>query len=241
MDETKVRLTDCSEVSSRDIYMRLCACRDFEIKLQWERAVFLTAFLIACFSGYGAFALSVHQHGNGFLSGFVVKLIPVCISFVGVILSLFWILMAKGSKAWYEHYECAITAYSQLIGKQEELSPVSSKVLGHNWVELRDIKRKSMSDSIFKLKGGCYSVSKIVIAIGILSLLIWASLFLTHVVIFFAGPVSGWNRQFQWVVIGIGVGIGVVSICIFLVQTIKNPLTSDYLKKVAGLPEEGKK
>lgn len=172
-----VSLEDNSKVSLRDIYMRLCACRDFEIKLQWERAVFLTAFLIACFAGYGSFLLSVHQRGYGDLPHILVKGIPLAISLVGIILSLLWVLMAKGSKAWYEHYEQAIEAFAK------QNSHVDEWLMSHRWIEIDGIMNAGMSNLITNQKGGAYSVSKIVILIGQLSLIVWWVLFLLHAAI----------------------------------------------------------
>ena len=182
-------LEDGSKVSLKDIYMRLCACRDFEIKLQWERAVFLTAFLIACFAGYGSFLLSVHVHGYGCLSSLLVKCIPVVISFVGIVLSLLWILMAKGSKAWYEHYEQAIAAFA----KKHATTDVPEYVMAHRWYVMPEIFRSPMSNGILNFKGGAYSVSKIVIAIGICSLMIWGMLFLIHCGVAIFGSISKWE------------------------------------------------
>lgn len=43
------------ELVLRDLYEQYWRCRDFEIKNLWQRSVFLGAFLILCFTGYGAF------------------------------------------------------------------------------------------------------------------------------------------------------------------------------------------
>ena len=197
LPKKKVDVSDVSEVSLRDIYMRLCACRDFEIKLQWERAVFLTAFLIACFAGYGSFLLSVHQHGAGNFSSLVINGIFMTLTFVGVVLSLLWILMAKGSKAWYEHYEQAIAAFAI----NYPVANVSPDMLSHTWYKMPNIKRDSMSNWIVMPTGGECSVSKIVIAIGICSFVIWSSLFLIHLGVAFWGSVSGWDilKGWNWV------------------------------------------
>lgn len=184
----KVDVADVTTVSLRDMYMRLCACRDFEIKLQWERAVFLTAFLIACFAGYGSFLLSVHEHGYGSLSSLVIKCIPIVITFAGIVLSLLWILMAKGSKAWYEHYEQAISAFAKKYS-----GDVHEYMMSHRWCDMLEQNRNVMSDGVVNFKGGAYSVSKIVIAIGICSLMSWCSLFILHCAIAVWGPISMWR------------------------------------------------
>ena len=239
LPEKKVDVNDVSEVSPRDIYMRLCACRDFEIKLQWERAVFLTAFLIACYAGYGSFLLSVHQHGIGHLSTIVVKGIPLVITFVGIVLSLFWILMAKGSKAWYEHYEKAILAFA--INNPVDNANVTQDMMSHIWYKMKNIKRDSMSDFVLRLDGGTYSVSKIVIVIGVCSFAMWSILFLIHLGIVFGGPVSEWVIFKAWDLVKVGKILGFVIIAASVICGIPwgvcKWLGSGYLKDVKKLPE----
>ncbi len=241
LPEKKVDVNDVPKVSPRDIYMRLCACRDFEIKLQWERAVFLTAFLIACYAGYGSFLLSVHQHGCGAgnFSSLVINGIFITLTFVGVVLSLLWILMAKGSKAWYEHYEQAITAFARrysdgtAIGKDN----VPECMMAHRWYDMPDIERSAMSNGVFRLKGGAYSVSKIVIAIGICSLVIWGTLFLVHCGVAVSGPISKWCESCDWLkIVGVIALVIIVWLTLYLLTRI---LGSGYLRKVnVFLPEQ---
>ena len=228
----EVALEDNSKVSPRDIYMRLCACRDFEIKLQWERAVFLTAFLIACYAGYGSFLLSVHQHGYGCLSSLLVKCIPVVITFVGVVLSLLWIFMAKGSKAWYEHYEQAIAAFARQYSddKATGKDKVPEYMMAHRWYVMPDIKRNAMSNGIFNFRGGAYSVSKIVIAIGACSLLIWGVLFLVHCGVVIMGPISKWciNSLEHWVKVAAFLAMIVLAF-VFVHYFLTKRISSGYL------------
>ena len=233
--DKKVDVSDVSTVSLRDVYMRLCACRDFEIKLQWERAVFLTAFLIACFAGYGSFLLSVHQHGYGSLSHLLVKCIPIAITFVGIVLSLFWILMAKGSKAWYEHYEQSIAAFARKYAPID----VPDHMIAHRWLDMPDMSRDSMSYNIFKFNGGTYSVSKIVVAIGTCSMIVWSSLFFLHCGVAIFGPVSMWsifNISYPWK--SFALVILVVIVCVGVYYLIIRNLKSGYLKNVEILLPE---
>ncbi len=224
-------VSDVSKVSLRDIYMRLCACRDFEIKLQWERAVFLTAFLIACFAGYGSFLLSVHQHGcgTGNFSPLAINSIFILLTVVGIVLSLFWILMAKGSKAWYEHYEQAIAAFA----KNHATPDVPEYLMAHQWRDMPNIARNPMSDCIFDFKGGAYSVSKIVIAIGICSLVIWWVLFLIHNFIVVFGLVNKCSELSKvWKIsIFLTVVAGIVIVLILMKLLVKK-LASGYLGKM---------
>ena len=225
-----VSVEDNSKVSSRDIYMRLCACRDFEIKLQWERAVFLTAFLIACFAGYGSFLLSVHQYGCGIgnFSPFVIHGIFITLTFVGVVLSMLWILMAKGSKAWYEHYEQAIVAFARTYAT----AGVPEYMVAHRWYDMPGIARNAMSNNMFSFKGGAYSVSKVVIAIGICSLMIWGVLFSVHCGIAIFNPISEWHINNVCLIISI------IVLSILIVVQLKEKLGSGYLKIVEKFLKE---
>lgn len=226
-------LLETKKVESLDIYERLCHCRDFEIKLQWERAVFLTAFLIACFAGYGSFVLSVHQNGVGCLSSLVVKSVPVVLSFIGMVLSLLWIMMSKGSKAWYEFYEKAIEAFARDSITDDKIRYLCAQ----QWQKMPFINRADMSDSLLLplkvTQGGAYSVSKIVIMIGWLSLVAWTTLFVLHIAVAIEGPISGWTLSewmIRWDVWWKLLAIVVVAWVALL--GISKSATSGYLRKV---------
>ena len=234
----KIDISDVSEVSARDIYMRLCACRDFEIKLQWERAVFLTAFLIACFAGYGSFLLEIHEHGSGAgnFSSLVTNGIFIALTFVGFIISILWVLMAKGSKAWYEHYEQAIIWFS---GKYpDKTAVVDPKLVAHRWKDLPGMKRNAMSNCPFRLCGGAYSVSKMVIAIGVMSMMSWGCLLLLHCAIAIFGPVSLWK---PCVVIKALLIIAAVIVVVALPCWLACGLKSGYLKDMYADLEKAEK
>lgn len=224
MPNKNINVADVSTVSLRDVYMRLCACRDFEIKLQWERAVFLTAFLIACYAGYGSFMVSVHQNGYGHFSSFIVNVIPIVFSCIGIVLSLFWILMAKGSKAWYEHYEYAIGAFAQ-----ECSNTVPRDLLAHEWRKMKGIASADLSNSIFNFKGGAYSVSKIVIAIGVSSFLLWCGILLLHICNSIFGPISEWTKSWSnWCMATVSIVLGIIGI--ILINVLVRCLKSGYME-----------
>ncbi|WP_300232445.1 hypothetical protein [uncultured Alistipes sp.] len=41
------------KISIKEIHETLWRCRDFELSHLWQRSIFLSAFLILCFTGYG--------------------------------------------------------------------------------------------------------------------------------------------------------------------------------------------
>ena len=185
----KIDLADVSKVSLRDMYMRICECRDFEISHVWQRAIFLTAFLLGCFTAYGAVCSLMLDEHHKFAYSWYVNFSAFSVSLVGVVVSLFWIMMAKGSKAWYELYESAIGAFSVKYPDGCDLGV--AMLSQHNWRKLiceahaidDKVKEESRAGCIFSLKGGPYSVSKINVGIGILSFVIWAALAVVHIIV----------------------------------------------------------
>ena len=51
-----VVIAESIKLTSKDIYRAYWHCRDFEITHLWQRSVFLTAFIVLCFSAYGCLA-----------------------------------------------------------------------------------------------------------------------------------------------------------------------------------------
>lgn len=175
-------IIDSPKISYRDIYFRMWACRDFEISHVWQRAIFLTAFLIACFAGYGGLVLSVITPGKSILSFAHANGIAFAITIVGMVVSLLWVMMAKGSKMWYENYEKAIDAFrnSSKI-KSDSFDPGVNDIAGMKLSDIEGFKYPEMSDWVWSTKGGNFSVSRINIFIGQFSCLIWGVLMFVHV------------------------------------------------------------
>ena len=97
--------------------------------------------------------------------------------------------MAKGSKAWYERYEKAICHFVDIAGVDVKdgkcglfdkgAEKVAAFAYGKDFKKYSD----SISSWTWNTKGGSYSPSKINIALGHLSLLIWLSLSAIHIVV----------------------------------------------------------
>ncbi len=165
-----------------DLYERFWMCRDFELTTLWQKAVFLGPILALVFTGYGAFFATCFIDGSEvkFIeSGFCVKhVVAMAIAIMGVLFSILWIRMMKGSKAWYEVYERAITAMDtqkDWIFDRELLECGAGfklhRLPGYKRVGKTD--KPQFCDCLFSTKGGCYSPSKINIVIGQISLVFW--------------------------------------------------------------------
>lgn len=173
------RLCSNELITPKDIYKSLWKCRDFELSHLWQRSIFLTTFLVICYTGYGYVITKICDNipdGN-VVSLLVLNIISLVISIMGIILSLFWIMMGKGSKAWYEKYEKALynierdRRYCHTVVVQN----MDNEALMHGSLPYVDIKK-----SFFSTASGPFSVSRINIAIGQVSLILWHIIFGLH-------------------------------------------------------------
>ena len=154
-------------------------CRDLEIQNLWQRSIFLGAFLLLCFTGYGYMIFSC-------VSKEIIKIFPfvnlsdstsvtlnclgIALALIGQVMSIIWILMAKGSKRWYEVYENLICK----LEKSKELDMPEGYRMG-------DYCDKQPTDErIWKPQAGKYSPSKLNICIGYVSSLVWMVVFCVH-------------------------------------------------------------
>lgn len=171
------------KIGPKDVYKNLWICRDFEVDHLWQRSIFLAGFLLACFGGYGALAVSVlfPDPDAKAVSKELVNAVAFGICLIGIVLSLLWLMMAKGSKAWYERYEQAIEGFAKSYpGAFDE---GMERLEGFHWEKMPQYERKPTSDCPFNPKGGKFSPSKINYGIGIVSIVIWILLAAAHIVI----------------------------------------------------------
>lgn len=167
-----------------DIYKGLWKCRDFELAHYWQRSVFLTAFLLACYAGYGALIAQYATAEKGRLPFVAMNGIAFGICIVGILLSLLWIMMAKGSKAWYEIYEAAINAFVERYDMSKNAFEGDlSRVAGFNIRDALEFEKPELSDWLWNSDGGRYSVSRINVALGHLSAVMWFGFALVHICI----------------------------------------------------------
>ena len=171
-----------TKISCREIYETLWRCRDFELKHCWQRSVFLTAFLIACYAGYGKVVL-LTLDGDipvRLTENLIVNGCAFLLSLIGIILSVLWTQMGKASKAWYECYEKAIVAFAD---QKKYFNDDVVKIAGFKYRDTPGYESDRKSNWLWSTAGGGYSPSKINIAIGHLSLLIWLMASVVHLLI----------------------------------------------------------
>lgn len=167
-------------IDAHDIYDTLWRCRDFEINHLWQRSVFLTAFLVLCFTGYGS-ALSKLadslEKDTIFIS---VSIVCFALSLLGITFSIMWIKMGKSSKAWYEIYEHAIKAIET---DKVYATRKARDIGGFGYKRLKGFEDIELSNGIFNGLAGRFSPSKINIGIGQVFLITWLIIGVCHTII----------------------------------------------------------
>jgi len=165
------------KINIKDIHQTFWRCRDFEISNLWQRSIFLTAFLVLCFTAYGSVLSKLFGDGDHTNYILCLNVAAYVLAILGVIFSILWIKMGKGSKAWYEVYESAIRA---LETNKKYSTKKASKIGGFSYTELTGYTGVKINNNLFSNKAGAYSVSKINIAIGQVFLVLWSIISLIH-------------------------------------------------------------
>ena len=178
-----------NKINPIHVYESLWRCRDFELSHLWQRSIFLTAFIVLSYTGYGFVLMRICDclfdnclTGIGFI---FLNIIGFLIALTGIVLSVFWIMMGKGSKAWYEKYEKAlynIERDDRFINS--EVSLLDESELMHGSLSNGDINKR-----LFSTDGGNYSPSRINILIGQLSAILFTLAYVTQTILFAIAPI----------------------------------------------------
>jgi len=162
-------------MSPEDVYKELWHCRDFELEHVWHRSIFLSAFLLGAYLAYGSCFMFAYEHA---LAATIANAVLCLIALLMFLLSCFWVMMAKGSKAWYEKWENAIHAYPEAFWG----ASLHGKVSGFRFENISGFIKPHKSDWLWNTEGGAYSPSRINIAIGHLSCVVSGLLVITHLI-----------------------------------------------------------
>ena len=161
-----------NEVSLKELREEFYKCRSFEVLNLWRRSFLLSIFQVLCFTLYGVLASTLLTAGPGAADPLAVNEIACAVALVGMSFAVIWIMMAKGSKAWYEVYE----RYIFEIEREETdgLKIPERYRLGalcRPW---------EMNSNLFSKKAGRYSPSRLNITIGTVLLTTWFAVLLVH-------------------------------------------------------------
>ncbi len=189
----------------QSIYNGLWERRSLEINLLWTRLTMLGTFMALTYTGYGVLLMKI---GDKMPSWNVFNLLAIGMGCLGILFSTLWTLMAKGSKAWFELYEAAIgnfqkhSEYFESFGDKE-------KMLGYLNFKSREIGRfrPPVDSDLFSPLAGRFSVSKIPIVMGQISLAGWVVVVALHFCCLLLGEV--YVRQ---VVESLSLGIAVLAV-----------------------------
>lgn len=171
-----------------------------EIRNLWQRSIFLGAFMVLVWSGYGALQLKFIEkveklplnatNGNGFNIEMYYNCASLGLCAVIIVLSLLWIAMAKGSKFVQEAHEAHIEDFNFCENDTKKLfcklESYEYKTHQDNYSD-KDKKEinKDLNPNLFfggALKAYRYSPSKINIALGFFSAIVAFILSVIHAV-----------------------------------------------------------
>lgn len=166
MEDKQIRV---SHKELRETFYKL---RDFEISNLWQRSIFLSALLVLFFPAYGVLVSKIL---DGTDNTIIYNEICCALALCAIAFSIIWIMMAKGSKAWYEVYEIKICE----IEKEEDLEIEKEYTMGG----MEKKTWKGADTNLMTNKAGQYSVSKLNILIGRFLMIIWIIIFAIHYII----------------------------------------------------------
>ncbi len=182
-----------SKITYKDVYDVRWRCRDLELTTFWQRAILFGSFMVLAYTGYGVLLSMVMEMKEpiSVVRWNFVNLVAVGISCFGIITSLLWILLAKGSKAWINRNESAISAFE----KQELLKAFeSTDVQNVAGFQLTAANNKyyeknfgKNDDGILSAKAGAYSVSRVIACLGQVSFIGWGLIAIAHLVALMCG------------------------------------------------------
>lgn len=142
------------DIASRRLE-KILDIRKFEIDLYWRRATYFWAFIAASLTGYGLTITSKTPNADGVLK---FQFIVICL---GLIFSIAWYLVNKGSKFWQENWE-------------KHLDLTEDNVIGPLYKTT--INKKTYSSFWNPTKPYAVSVSKVNQILSLFVLLIWVCL-----------------------------------------------------------------
>lgn len=193
------------EVTLKKLRADFYKLRSFEISNLWQRSIFLSAIIVLLFTVYGYMISKIIDSITQVL---LINEICSGISIIGLIFSIIWVMMAKGSKAWFEVYENRICE----IEKEKELN------IDEKYAMLSaDCKPWSLNNNLFNNSAGAYSVSKLNILIGQILIIIWSIATAIH----FFGIIRNINYSDHFgMATGIVTATVIVMLIIFILVTV---------------------
>ena len=170
------------------VYKNLWKCRDIEIQMLLSRLTLLGAFMALTYTGYGVLLIKCFDQIKNWN---LFHLFAIGICCFGLIFAVLWTLTAKGSKMWYEMYERAIGYFQEVNADIFEPFKNGRRILSYADFGTPEIFKLDKFDySPLSLKAGGFSVSKIPIVMGELSIVAWGMLSILHTLAIWVGKAN---------------------------------------------------
>lgn len=168
-----------------DMYKELWHGRDFEITSLWQRSVFLGTFLVIAYTGYGALWLALIKENIGIINptatNYALNIGFLSLAGFGLVMSILWVQMAKGSKRWYERYESSIALIIDNFELENRVFSFPPQLNGQEGIPMHGYLKDTDYDyELLSTKAGGFSVSRINIALGQVAFIIWRLLLGLH-------------------------------------------------------------
>lgn len=161
-----------NEVSLKELREGFYRCRTFEVSNLWRRSFLLSIFQVLSFILYGLPASGLLNAAPGASNLLTLNQAACAAALFGMSFAVIWVMMAKGSKAWYEVYERYIFEIEQ--EENDGLKIPARYRLGslcRPW---------EMNSNLFSKKAGRYSPSRLNITIGTVLLTTWFTVLVFH-------------------------------------------------------------
>ena len=204
------------KVGAKDLHDLMWKCRDLEIDNLWKRSALLATILVIFWTGLGySFYKYIDLRVGGefelesdlrnfFLLGMQI------FAMLGSFISLLWICMTKGSKAWFEFFECHIDS----MATDDEIDNFFTKEMAEKYREHKNgggyfpyngmyPKKlgRGWDNSILTPEGGPFSPSKINVVIGIVSFILFSFVELFISIVFIRLNWASWVIVIAFIVI----------------------------------------
>lgn len=212
-------------IDQYSIYKGFWKCRDLEIQMLWTRLALLGAFMALTYTGYGALLMKVCEK---MFNWNVFNLLAMGMGCFGMLFSTLWILTAKGSKAYYEQYEAVLNYFQEVNRDLFEEDANGDLILSYLNFDDSEIRNRCqpVDSSFFTQKAGSFSVSKIPIVMGQMSLIGWGIIVAVHFFCIIMG-----KQYIKLVVESLAINAGCVLVMFvaFAILTIRHKSRSGFL------------
>jgi len=148
--------------------------RSFEIELYWKRATYFWTIIGVLFAGYALVASKAGESEATANQVASLNGIQVALACVGLVISVAWYLVNRGSSAWQRNWEAHVDA-------------LEDEVTGPLHKTVRDVSDYRLHDWLGPLD---VSPSKVTIAVSLFVALMWSGLLIA------ALPVAWWPFKF---------------------------------------------